>query len=86
MELKMTSFRLIVTPDFWDQPRRWPAGCHPVVFSAALMMRGAGVVQVPAPYAGEVERMLQQHPTVVSVARMVEPRGVEGTAEVRDAA
>jgi hypothetical protein len=82
----MIAFQLVVTPDFWDRPRRWPAGCRPVVFSAALMMCGAGTVQVPAPYAGEVERMLREHPAVVSIARMVEPRAVEGTTEVRDAA
>lgn len=83
--LKMITFQLVITPDFWDQPRRWPAGCRPVVFSAALVMHSAGVVQVPSSYAGEVERMLRKHPAVVSVARMVE-RAVEDTTAVRSAA
>ena len=82
----MIMFQLVITPDFWDRPRQWPAGCRPVVFSTALMMRGAGTVQVPAPFAGEVEHMLREHPAVISVARMVEPHPGEGAAEVRNAA
>ena len=82
----MITFQLVITPDFWDHPRRWPAGCRPVVFSTALMMRGAGTVQVPAPFAGEVECMLREHPAVISVARMVDPHPGEGAAEARSAA
>lgn len=64
----MVVFEVVVDSEFWDRKRRWPHGCRPV-FSAALVMRNAGTLTVPASVAAEVEAMLRSHPHVHSVQR-----------------
>ncbi|HEX6291727.1 MAG TPA: hypothetical protein VFZ66_21255 [Herpetosiphonaceae bacterium] len=75
----MVTFLLVVTSDFWDAQRRWPAGCRPVIFSTDMVMKNAGTVQVPAEFADEVERLLRENPHVLSVklAPLVFPRHTE---------
>ncbi len=82
----MVCFELVVTSDFWDRPRGWPAGCRPVVFSAPLMMRNAGMLQVPVAFAAEVDRLLREHPAVVSAARVAGPPSREMVPPLRSAA
>ena len=65
----MTLLMLVISPDFWDKRRRWPAGCRPVVYSTDLVMRNAGLLRVPSEFEGQVEGLLEDHPAVVSVVR-----------------
>ena len=65
----MIDFWLVVAPAFWDGPRRWPAGCRPVVFSTELVMRNAGRMQAPAACSAAVEQLLRAHPAVLSITR-----------------
>jgi hypothetical protein len=64
----MVVFEVVVDGEFWDHKRRWPQGVRPV-FSAALVMRNAGTLTVPAHAAADVEAMLRSHPHVRSVQR-----------------
>ena len=75
----MVTFILVVTSDFWDTKRGWPAGCRPVIFSTDMVMKNAGTVQVPVQFAYEVEQMLRSNAHVISVERvpLVFPRFTE---------
>jgi hypothetical protein len=66
----MVTFILVVTSDFWDTKRQWPAGCRPVIFSTDMVMKNAGTVQVPVEFAQDVERLLLANPHVLTVERV----------------
>jgi hypothetical protein len=66
----MVTFILVVTSDFWDTKRGWPAGCRPVIFSTDMVMKNAGTVQVPVEFAQDVERLLLANPYVLTVERV----------------
>lgn len=78
-------FVLMVKPEFWDEPRQWPRGCRPVVYSVELVMQNHGALHVPASFAAEVEQQLRQHPHVLSAVREPLPFP-SGTARVPRAA
>jgi hypothetical protein len=67
--MAMVIFMLTVTPSFWDQPRTWPLGCRPVIFSIDAVMKNQGTLQVPMAHASEVEQMLRANPHVLSIVR-----------------
>ncbi len=67
--MAMVIFMLTVTPSFWDQPRIWPPGCRPVIFSIDAVMKNQGTLQVPIGYASEVEDMLRVNPHVLAIVR-----------------
>jgi hypothetical protein len=66
----MVTFTLTVRPSFWDQRRRWPAGCRPVIFSVSLVNQNTGGLSVPAAHAQAVERLLRAHPDVILIERV----------------
>ena len=72
----MVTFSLTVAPSFWDQRRRWPAGCRPVIFSVSLVNQNTGALSVPAEHARAVEQLLRAHPDVLTIERADAPHAV----------